>query len=95
MPDKEGIAACYDSATGKELWTHRLTGDFELPPVLASGNIYVAAKDGTIYVYAATASFHQKARYQLNEPLIAVPVVANGRLYIRGEKHLFCIDAKE
>jgi outer membrane protein assembly factor BamB len=95
MPDRMGIAACYDSATGKELWTYRFTGDFRLPPVLASGNIYLAANDGTIYVYPATTSFHQKARYQLNEPLITAPVAANGHLYIRGEKHLFCIDAKE
>ena len=34
------------------------------------------------------------AKSELGEDVVASPSVANGRLYIRGEKHLFCYGTK-
>src|SRR5439155_6604046 len=85
------MAGCLEAATGKELWSERLGGSVSSSPVLIDGKVYVVSEDGTVYVFAAATKFELLARNPLNELVIATPAVADGRLYIRGEKHLFCI----
>ena len=42
-------------------------------------------------VVATGPTFRQLARSELGEPASATPAFLNGRIYIRGGKHLFCI----
>jgi len=42
-------------------------------------------------VFAAEPTFRLLARNELGEVVRATPAVADGRLYIRGERHLYCI----
>ena len=44
-----------------------------------------------IAVIPATKSFKLTAKNDLGESVMATPAVADGRLYIRGKSHLFCI----
>lgn len=92
--DKTGIAGCYEAATGKPVWTRRLVGEFRSSPVLIDGRIYLISASGDVYVYPAEASFKLLARNSLGEDVQASPAVSDGRLYIRGAKHLFCIGSK-
>jgi outer membrane protein assembly factor BamB len=89
--DKTGIAGCYEAATGKEVWTQRLSGEFRSSPVLIDGKVYLASDRGEVYIYPATGSYQLLARNSLGEGVTASPAVADGRLYIRGKEHLFCI----
>jgi outer membrane protein assembly factor BamB len=87
-----GIAGCFDAATGKEVWTHRLAGGFSASPVLAGGTVYAVNEEGVIFAY--TASRREPAavaRSPLGEPVVASPAVAGGRMYVRGQAHLFCL----
>ena len=88
-----GIAGCFDARTGKEAWTARLGSDgFTASPLLIDGKVYAASDGGTVYVFAAEPGrFRLLARNRLNEEVSATPAVANGRLFVRGHKHLFCI----
>jgi outer membrane protein assembly factor BamB len=87
-----GFAGCYQSHTGKRVWYERL-GDagFHASPVVIDGKIYAADLAGAVYVLAAEPTFRLLARNELGESVRATPAVADGRLYIRGERHLFCI----
>ena len=38
--------------------------------------------------------FVRVARNELGEPCFASPAISQGQLFIRGEKHLFCIGKK-
>jgi outer membrane protein assembly factor BamB len=89
--DKTGIAGCYDAATGKEIWTNRLSGEFKSSPVLVNGTVYLTNEEGVVYVYPAAPAFKLLARNPLGERVIATPAVADGRMYIRGANDLFCI----
>jgi outer membrane protein assembly factor BamB len=89
--DKTGTAGCYDAATGDAIWTHRLSGEFRSSPVLVDGHVYLASDRGDVYVFAATDQFQLLARDSLGEGVAASPAVADGRLYIRGKEHLFCV----
>jgi outer membrane protein assembly factor BamB len=91
VQDKTGVAGCFDAATGKEVWTQRLGGEFYSSPVLIDGKVYLAKNSGDVFVFPSDTRYKLLARNSLGESILASPAVADGRLYIRGEEHLFCI----
>jgi len=88
----DGFADCYDIATGKEVWArkHLKNAQVYSSPVLIDGKVF-APIDDEVFVYPATPTFKLLSQNKLGEGIIASPAVADGRLYIRGAKHLFCI----
>jgi outer membrane protein assembly factor BamB len=87
-----GFAGCYHARTGKRVWFERLadTG-FHASPLLIDGKIYATSVAGDVYVFAAEPAFRLLARNELGEVVRATPAVADGRLYVRGQRHLYCI----
>jgi outer membrane protein assembly factor BamB len=96
VTDKENVAVCADAKTGAEVWNERLGRGAEVSasPVMIDGKIYVIDENGTCYVYAAAKTFELLAKNELEEAVFASPAVADGRLFVRGAKHLFCIGMK-
>ncbi|MFO0841198.1 MAG: PQQ-binding-like beta-propeller repeat protein [Gemmataceae bacterium] len=92
----EGQAFCFEAATGKEMWRgRRLAANVSASPLLIDGKVYVFDERGEVFVFAAEPSeLKVLARTSVGEPLIASPAVANGRLYLRGERHLICVGKK-
>jgi outer membrane protein assembly factor BamB len=90
-----GFSGCYNARTGKRVWFERL-GDvsFNASPLLINGKLYAANTAGDVYVLAAEPTFQLLAQNELGELIRATPAVAGGRLYIRGERHLYCIGSK-
>jgi outer membrane protein assembly factor BamB len=86
-----GFAACHVAKTGAEVWSGRLCGPVTASPVLIDGKVYVAAEDGSVYVFEAAPQFKLLAKNSIGEGVMASPAVADNRLFIRGQKHLFCI----
>jgi outer membrane protein assembly factor BamB len=91
-----GFAGCYHARTGKRVWFERLadTG-FTASPLVIDGRIYAANAAGDVYVFAAEPTFQLLARSELGELIRATPAVAEGRLYVRGEHHLYCIGTRD
>jgi outer membrane protein assembly factor BamB len=88
----EGVAFCWQTRSGKEMWKARLGEMVSASPVLIDGNIFAVGEKGNVFVYPASpAGFKRLAKNRLGEQIYASPAVSNGRLYIRGAKHLFCI----
>ena len=49
------------------------------------------AEDGAAVAFKATpAGLEKVADGSVGEPVFASPAAANGRLFVRGDKHLFC-----
>jgi len=86
-----GVAGCYVARSGEPVWTERLGGAMTSSPILIHGKIYAANQDGEVYVFAAAPTFHLLAKNSLGERVVATPAVADHRLFIRGQDHLFCI----
>jgi outer membrane protein assembly factor BamB len=83
-----------DIATGKTLWSVALPkgpGIFFSSPTLADDKLYVARENGSIYVLRLTDAPAVIAQNDLGERVSASPVPVEGRLLLRGEKHLYCI----
>jgi outer membrane protein assembly factor BamB len=95
VADKENVAVCADAKTGAEIWSERLGSDsVSSSPVMVDGNIFVISEKGTVFVFAAKKEFEQLGKYDLKEGVYATPAVADGRMYIRGFNHLFCVGSK-
>jgi outer membrane protein assembly factor BamB len=87
-----GFGGCYNARTGKQVWLERVgESNFYASPLLIDGKVYAASSGGDVYVFAAEPTYRLLARNALGELIRATPAVAGGRLYIRGERHLFCI----
>jgi outer membrane protein assembly factor BamB len=91
-----GFAGCYEAKTGKRGWFERLPdAAFTASPVLIDDKVYAASEEGDVFVFTASpGAFQLLARNRLGEVVRASPAVADGRLYIRGQNHLFCIGKK-
>jgi outer membrane protein assembly factor BamB len=87
-----GFAGCYHARTGKREWFERVAdAGFHASPLVIDGKVYAASTGGYVYVFAAEPTFRLLARNELGEVIRATPAVATGRLYIRGERHLYCL----
>ncbi|MFN7732477.1 MAG: PQQ-binding-like beta-propeller repeat protein [Pirellula sp.] len=79
-----GIAVCWDAATGKERWKHRLGGDISASPVLVGDRIYATNEAGTTYVYEANPdAFRLLATNQLGNEAFATATFVDGQIFTR------------
>jgi outer membrane protein assembly factor BamB len=88
----KGIAACHIAKTGEKVWEQRLGGgDISASPVMIEDRIYAINESGEVFVFAAAPEFKLLAQNSMGEGVRASPAVANSKLFIRGQQHLFCI----
>ena len=85
-----GYANCFEAKTGKLLWQEKL-GEHHASLVSANGLVYFLSDEGVVTVVRPGPTFEKVARNELGEATFASPAISDGRLYVRGEKHLFCI----
>jgi len=89
--ETEGIVTCYDAANGAKVWEKDMAKTFMASPSLAAENVYLMAEDGTMIIVKADRQFKEVRRCGLGEESLASPAFQNGRIYIRGKEHLYCI----
>ncbi len=66
-------------------------------PVLADGKIYYVSRNGNMHVLQAGATFEQLAVNRVTdagEDFSATPAISNGDLFVRSNKHLYCVGVK-
>ena len=68
-----------------------LKGDYRASPLAAEGRIYFLNMKGLATVVSASANFEKLAENQLDDQTIASPIVSDGRIFIRGQKTLYCL----
>jgi hypothetical protein len=91
LPGDRNFVTCYEARTGVQVWKERLGDQFHASPVGAAGRVYIATKEGSVKVVRAGPSFDLLADNAMGEQIIASPAISNGQIFLRGEKHLFCI----
>lgn len=91
-----GLATCADAKTGKAVWAERVftNSDVTASPVLVGDRMVMISEKGEVAVVKAGQEFEEPAKVSLGERVYASPAVADGRLFVRGEQHLFCFGKK-
>lgn len=89
-----GRVHCIEVASGNILWMEDLGKQYS-SPVLADGLVYMPNDDGVITVIKPGPTFQKIAQNSIGEKMNASPAISNGKIYLRGYQHLFCIGMKE
>jgi outer membrane protein assembly factor BamB len=89
----DGIAQCLAARTGKLRWKERLAaGSYRASPIAAEGRIYFLNTAGLTTVVSAAAKFEKLSENKVDDATFASPAVSEGRIYLRGRKHLHCLE---
>lgn len=91
-----GVGYCLNMRTGEELWEERLRGKSRRTgawgsPIISGDDIYYLNQGGDTIVYKASTKFKQVAANSTGEQTNSSIVVADGDLFIRTHKGLWCI----
>ena len=91
----DSILKCLDAETGAEKWKTRGYNKGTL--IVADGQLIVLGEEGQLGLVEATpAAFREKSKAQiLNSRCWTVPSLADGRLYIRDESEIVCLNIRE
>ncbi len=89
----DAFLTCLDLATGAPKWQQRGFNKGSL--LLADGHLVVLGERGNLaLVEASPASYREKANVQiLNGRCWTMPTLANGKLYLRNQSAMLCLDA--
>ncbi len=90
-----GTLRAHSLEDGERAWEEFLSADFYASPALAGNTIYLFSSEGDGYLLEPGDEFKKVGRYPLGENIYASPAFVEGRMYIRGEQHLFCIGHSE
>ena len=90
----KGIVTCLDARSGEVRYEGGRVpapGTFMASPVAFDGKLLLTSTDGDSYVLKAGPVHEIVASNSIDEPAASTPAIAQGRLLLRGAKHLFCI----
>jgi outer membrane protein assembly factor BamB len=94
--DKQ-VMTCMDPRTGEKKWQDKLgvREIFSASPTGADGKIYCFSEEGTIVVLSAGNEFKILSTVNVGEgPSMSTIVAAQGRLFVRTSKNLYCFGNK-
>ena len=86
-----GVIACYDAKTGEMYWEDDAGSTIYSSPVTDDGKLFIMDNDGVMRVYEMSKNLKKISENELGENSGPTPAFADGRIYIRGEKNLYCI----
>ncbi|MBC8320872.1 MAG: PQQ-like beta-propeller repeat protein [Bacteroidetes bacterium] len=87
-----GAIACYDANTGEKLWDYEFDYGFYSSPILVGDDkVYMIDQAGVMHIIKADKEFAIIEESPIGEGVVTTPAFSNGKIYIRGEKYLYCI----
>lgn len=86
-----GLVACYDALSGELYWEHEFDNGFYASPILVDEKIYLLDRAGSMHIFKADKVFVSVATSKLGEKSDSTPAFADGHIYIRAGKNLYCI----
>ena len=88
----DGNLSCINVKSGETTWKKGLVRSFMASPILAGDRIYLIDVYGKATVFKVDpAKYEQIAENQIAEEVSSCPAVAEGALFVRGNKHLYKI----
>jgi outer membrane protein assembly factor BamB len=82
---------CFDLKDGEVLWQQRVKGPFSASPIAADGKVYLVNEEGVTTVLAVGDRPRVLGTNRLGEAVLATPAIADSALFLRSDRHLFCI----
>ncbi len=92
-----GVLTCYAKNKGGDpLWEEDFETKFVSSPGLVGDRVYLFGRAGKTWIVQPTREKCKRiATAALEEPCVTSPAFQDGRIYIRGNEHLFCIGTRQ
>ena len=94
----QGILSRVDARTGADSpGSFRLAGikNIYASPVAADDRIYISDLEGATIVVSADGTPRALALNHLSEPISASAAIAGRQMFLRGDKHLYCLEDRD
>ena len=94
----QAFLSCMDAKTGKPIFGPRRLPGFQMiysSPVGAGGKVYVMSRNGVMLVIKSDDDYALVATNQLEDSFSASPAIIADELFLRGERHLYCVSEKK
>jgi outer membrane protein assembly factor BamB len=91
---RNAILSSVEAKTGNVIINQKRLPDEDTvyaSPVGAAGRIYFSSREGTTVVIKHARDFEVLATNHLDETIDASPAIVGKEMFIRGEKHLYCV----
>jgi len=89
-----GILTCLDAKTGEVKYEGGripIPATFTASPVAFDGKILLTSEDGDTFIVKAGPKHEILGTNSVGEPVYASPAIADRKIFIRGEKNIYCI----
>ncbi len=90
----DGLISCLNAKTGELYWDHEFDDGFYSSLIIVGDRVYAHDLKGNMHIFKLSENFTSIGDYPMGEAATATPAFLDGRIYIRGEKTLFCIGEK-
>jgi outer membrane protein assembly factor BamB len=90
----DGLVTCLNAKTGEVYWEHEFKDGFYSSLIVVRDRVYALELKGIMHIFKLAETFNLIAENPLGEATTATPAFLDGRIYIRGEKTLFCVGEK-
>jgi outer membrane protein assembly factor BamB len=102
VPDFSGIIHCVDPQTGRTYWTYDSYTQVWASPLIVGDTVYVGTEDGMMLLFRLSADPARAlsnangvaapiAEIDMEKPIYAAPIFANGVLYVTTRTTLYAI----
>jgi outer membrane protein assembly factor BamB len=94
VKSRNAIVSSVAARTGEPIINQKRLPDMDsvyASPVGADGRVYFCSREGTTVVLKHAPEFEVLATNILDETIDASPAIVGNEMFIRGEKHLYCI----
>ncbi|HSE25520.1 MAG TPA: PQQ-binding-like beta-propeller repeat protein, partial [Pyrinomonadaceae bacterium] len=94
LTSDRGVLTCLDAKTGEVKYEGGrvpVPASFSGSPIAFDGKILMTSEDGDTFVIKAGPKHEVLGTNSIGEPVYSSLAVADGNLFIRGEKNLYCI----
>ena len=94
----QAFLSCLEAKTGTPIFGPRRLPGFQMiysSPVGAGGKVYVMSRNGVMLVIKSDGDYALVAANQLEDSFSASPAIIEDELFLRGERHLYCVSEKK
>ena len=94
----QAFLSCLEAKTGTPIFGPRRLPGFQMiysSPVGAGGKVYVMSRNGVMLVIKSDGDYALVAANQLEDSFSASPAIIADELFLRGERHLYCVSEKK
>jgi outer membrane protein assembly factor BamB len=88
----DGTLTCYDAVKGGVLWSEEFGEACSASPSMVGNRLYIIARSGRAWIVEpGREKCRRVGQCDLGEQCVSSPAFQDGRIYLRGNEHVFCI----